>query len=234
MFEKEHGIIVACDVEFEKLHEILENTYSIEGIVGYKIGANLAIEYGLKNVVKEIKKYGLPVIYDHQKAGTDIPRMAEPFSKACKNSGISGVIIFPQAGPESEVAFIEAIRKNGMVPMVGGEMTHQAYLVEDGGFIRDDAPAAMYDIAAKNGVEYFILPGNKIEAIKKYHLQIVSTINEPKYCMPGIGRQGGSIENVFSILRGYSAYAIIGSSIYEADDIEKAAKKFAMEAMKFE
>ncbi|KAA0003264.1 MAG: hypothetical protein FE044_01745 [Thermoplasmata archaeon] len=234
MFEKNHGIIIACDVSIDKLEELVEKTYGIEGVVGYKIGANLAIEHGLREIAGKIKKYGLPVIYDHQKAGTDIPRMAEPFAKACKNSGIDSVIIFPQAGPKSELAFIEAIKNNGMIPMVGGEMTHEAYLIEDGGFIKDDAPSMMYEIAAKNNVEYFIIPGNKTEAIKKYHLLLTNMINEPKYCMPGIGRQGGEIEKVFSILRGYNAYAIIGSAIYGSDDIEKAARKFAKEAMEFE
>jgi len=234
MFEREHGIIVACDVAIEKLEELVEKTYGIEGIVGYKIGANLAIEYGLKNIANEIKKYGLPIIYDHQKAGTDIPRVGEIFAKACKSAGMNAVIIFPQAGPNSEVAFIEAIKKYGMTPMVGGEMTHEAYLMEDGGFIRDDAPGEIYQIAVRNGVDYFILPGNKEEAIKKYHLLIANMMNEPKYCMPGIGKQGGEIERAFSILRGYNAYAIIGSSIYNSRDIEKSAKKFAEEAMKFE
>jgi len=234
MFERNHGIIVACDVPVDKLDELLEKTYGIEGVVGYKIGANLAIEHGLKAIVKKIKKYGLPVIYDHQKAGTDIPRMAKPFAKACKNSGVDSVIIFPQAGPKSEVAFIEAIKENGMIPMVGGEMTHEAYLMEDGGFIKDDAPAEMYEIAAKNGVDYFIIPGNKTEAIKKYHLLLTNIINEPKYCMPGIGKQGGEIEKAFLILRGYNAYAIIGSAIYGSESIEEAAKKFAKEAMEFE
>jgi len=92
----------------------------------------------------------------------------------------------------------------------------------------------MYEIAAKNGVDYFIIPGNKTEAIKKYHLLLTNIINEPKYCMPGIGKQGGEIEKAFSILRGYNAYAIIGSAIYGSESIEEAAKKFAKEAMEFE
>jgi len=235
MFEREHGVIVACDVvEMERLEALVESTYGIEGIVGYKLGANLAIEYGLKEIVGFIKKYGLPVIYDHQKAGTDIPRMGDIFAEACKNASIDGVIIFPQAGPSTEKAFIDAIRKRNMHVMVGGEMTHEAYLVEDGGFIIDTAPSTIYEIAAKNGAEYFILPGNKPEAIKKYHMLITGIINEPKYAMPGIGRQGGEIEKTFSILRGYSAYAIVGSAIYKSEDMEKAARRFAQEAMKFE
>ncbi len=35
MFEREHGIIIACDVEnIEKLKELVEKTYGIDGIVG--------------------------------------------------------------------------------------------------------------------------------------------------------------------------------------------------------
>ena len=234
MFEREHGIIVACDVDdMEALKELYNVTHDIEGIVGYKIGANLALQYGLKNIMEEVD-FSLPVIYDHQKAGTDIPRMGEKFAKACKKAGMKGIIIFPQAGPESEKAFIDAIFANEMVPMVGGEMTHAAYLAEEGGFLMDDAPARIYEIAAKKGVEYFILPGNREEAMRRYHLMLTSMINEPKYCMPGIGTQGGSITKAFSILRGCSAYAIIGSAIYKSKDIAKAAKDFAKEAMEFE
>ncbi|MEM1513310.1 MAG: hypothetical protein QXW78_03410 [Candidatus Thermoplasmatota archaeon] len=234
MFEKRHGVIIACDVEdIQKLKELVEKTYGIEGIVGYKIGANLALKYGLKNIMEEID-FHLPVIYDHQKAGTDIPQIADKFAKACQQAGVKGVIIFPQAGPKSEEAFIDAIFANEMVPMVGGEMTHEKYLYEEGGFIIDSAPSRIYEIAAKKKVEYFILPGNKEEAIKKYHMIIASMINEPKYCMPGIGRQGGEIKKAFSLLLGYSSYAIVGSSIYDSNNIEKSAKFFAKEAMEFE
>jgi len=234
MFEREHGIIVACDVDdMEALKELYNVTHDIEGIVGYKIGANLALQYGLKNIMEEVD-FSLPVIYDHQKAGTDIPRMGEKFAKACKKAGMKGIIIFPQAGPESEKAFIDAIFANEMVPMVGGEMTHTAYLAEEGGFLMDNAPARIYEIAAKKGVEYFILPGNREEAMRRYHLMLTSMINEPKYCMPGIGTQGGSITKAFSILRGCPAYAIIGSAIYKSKDIAKAAKDFAREVMEFE
>lgn len=234
MFEREHGIIVACDVEnIEKLRYLVEKTYGIEGIVGYKIGANLALQYGLKKIMEEID-FSLPVIYDHQKAGTDIPYIAEKFALACKSAGIKGVIIFPQAGPESEKAFIDELMKQELLPMVGGEMTHACYLAEDGGFLLDSAPARIYEIAARKGVEYFILPGNKEEAIKRYHLLLTGLINEPKYCMPGIGRQGGEIRKTFAILRGYPAYAIVGSSIYKSKDMTEAAKNFAKEAMEFE
>ncbi len=74
MFEKGHGVIIACDVDdINILRDLVRSTCDIEGIVGYKIGANLALKYGLKHLTDDID-FHLPVIYDHQKAGTDIPR----------------------------------------------------------------------------------------------------------------------------------------------------------------
>lgn len=234
MFEKDHGVIIACDVDdINTLRDLVRSTCDIEGIVGYKIGANLALKYGLKHLTDDID-FHLPIIYDHQKAGTDIPRMGETFARACKESGLSGVIIFPQAGPKSEDAFIDAILNNGLVPFVGGEMTHEQYLASDGGYIKDEAPARIYEIAARKHVNFFVVPGNKPEAIKQHHLLLISMINEPKYCMPGIGTQGGSITDAFMILRGYAAYAIIGSAIYKSHDMSRAAHAFAKEAMSFE
>jgi orotidine-5'-phosphate decarboxylase len=92
----------------------------------------------------------------------------------------------------------------------------------------------MYERAAQKGVTHFIVPGNKIEAIKRYHILLTGLINEPRYCMPGIGTQGGAIEDAFAVLRGYPAYAIVGSAIYESSDITRAARRFAQEAMRFE
>lgn len=236
LFEREHGIIIACDVfSIQKFEELVEKTCCIEGVVGYKIGAILGLTYGLKKLTSIIKEHcSLPIIYDHQKAGTDIPQMAEKFAKTCSNAGIKGFIIFPQAGPKTEEAFIDAILKENMIPLVGGEMTHPAYIEKDGGFIKNDSPEEMYRIGAKEGVEYFILPGNKEDAIKKYHFILSSMMEKPKYCMPGIGRQGGEIDKAFSLLKGFPAYAIIGSSIYSSHDIEKATKEFCKQALKFE
>lgn len=236
LFEREHGIIVACDVlSIQKFEELVKKTCHIKGVVGYKVGAILGLTYGLKELTSVIKENcSHPTIYDHQKAATDIPQMAEKFAKACSNAGIKGFIIFPQAGPKTEEAFIDAILKENMVPLVGGEMTHPAYSEKEGGFIRDGAPEEMYRIGAKKGAEYFILPGNRGDAIKKYHAFLSAMIKKPKYCMPGIGRQGGEIEKAFSLLRGFPAYAIIGSSIYKSEDIEKATKVFCKEALKFE
>ena len=57
MFETDHGIIVACDVKtLEELKNLVEATAPVNGIVGYKIGFILGLNYGLRNVVEAIKE----------------------------------------------------------------------------------------------------------------------------------------------------------------------------------
>ena len=235
LFDLEYGVMVACDVDtIEKFRSIIKETSSVEGIVGYKIGFSLGLTYGLARLTKIAKEYSdLPVIYDHQKAGTDIPQMGKVFAEVCHKGGVTGVIVFPQAGPETEKAFIAALFEKGLVPLVGGEMTHPGYLASEKGYIREDAPQDMYRLAATTGVTYFIIPGNKPHIITKYHDLISGLTTEAKYCMPGIGRQGGDITSTFKAVPGSSAYAIIGSAIYAQPDIHKAAKEYCKEALNF-
>ncbi len=233
LFHRKRGVIPACDVtDLKTLRKLIEATYDIEGIVGYKLGALLGLTYGLPQVVRIVTEYtDLPVIYDHQKAGTDIPQMSEKFASVCADAGIKGVIIFPQAGPQTEAAFIDALSEKKLTPMVGGEMTHPQYLAEEGGFIRDNAPEEMYTIAAEKGVEHFVVPGTKPTVIKHYHKLLSGMVKEPKYSMPGIGKQGGDIRSAFESLEGAPAYAIVGRGIYEHEDIAAAARRFCDEAL---
>ena len=233
LFSSKHGVIVACDVKTkDELNKLVKSTADVDGIVGYKVGFILGLKYGLRTVVKTVKKHtDLPVIYDHQKAGTDIPEMGLEFATICKDSGIEGVIIFPQSGPETETAFIKALKDTGLTPLVGGEMTHPRYLEKDGGFIRNNAPEEMYVNGAKSGAEFFIVPGNKPDQISNYARLLRGIIPQPKFCMPGIGRQGGDIESAFKATGGLPAYAIIGSAIYKSPDVRKSAEDFGRMAL---
>jgi len=226
-----HGVIVAADVTtIDKLQNLAEISSQVEEVVGIKIGFSLALRYGLSLLVKAIRdKCTLPVIYDHQKAGTDIPQMGKALADCCIEAGITGVIIFPQAGPKTLESFVRAISEKDMVPIVGLVMTHSAYLVSEGGFIADDAPERICEIALENGVRHFVLPGTKTELISKY---IAGPLLKEKPCkilMPGIGSQGGEIAKAFSAAEGHHCFAIIGSAIYASSDPLKAAKIFASE-----
>ena len=219
------SIIPSCDVDsIEKLKELVKSTCSVRNVGAYKFGFELAIPFGMEKVVKTIKKItNLPIIYDHQKAGTDIPEMGEKFMKACKM--VDAVIIFPQAGPETEAAWIKAAQQSKMPIIVGGEMTHAAYLKEAGGFLDDDAPKRMYEIAASMGVNDFVIPGNKFEKSMQYVEIIKNKIKNPVFYSPGLIMQGGNISDLAKKLESW--HAIVGRAIYEAKDMRKAAEELA-------
>ena len=221
------SIIPSCDVgSLEKLSRLVKATCSVKGVGAYKIGFELVIPFGMKAVVTTIKKYTrLPIIYDHQKAGTDIPEMGSKFMNACKLA--DAVILFPQAGPETEAAWIKAAQQAKMNIIIGGEMTHQAFLKEAGGFIDDNAPKRMYEIAASMGVTDFVIPGNKPEKSMEYVNLIKKKIKNPVFYSPGLITQGGSISDLAKKLDSW--HAIVGRAIYEAKDMKKACKELAKE-----
>ncbi len=233
-FGRERGVIPACDVSsLKQLKELVQLTCEVDGVVGYKVGFSLALRYGLKRVVETVREYSdLPVVYDHQKAGTDIPRMAEGFAEVCSEASLDGVIIFPLAGPETLKSFVEELVKHGLKPFVGAEMTHPKYLGSEGGFIIDEALERIYVVAAELGVDCFVVPGNKPGRISFYVKLLSGIVKKPVFCLPGIGKQGGDIVSAFKSTVNFPSYAIIGSAIYGAENIKEAAENFCMEALR--
>jgi len=75
LIEQQKSVIPACDVaELEKLEELATATADVPGIGALKVGLELVIPFGLKQVVQTVRKHSqMPIIYDHQKGGTDIP-----------------------------------------------------------------------------------------------------------------------------------------------------------------
>lgn len=236
LFNLRHGVIVAADVKtLDDLLKLTDETTGVDGIVGYKVGFLLGLRHGLPYVVGVLRSHtDKTIIYDHQKAGTDIPEMGPEFAGLMLEAGANGAIIFPEAGPVTEESFIKSLNDVGgvgVVPIVGGEMTHKGYLAKEGGFIRDDAPILMYQIGAENGARHFIVPGNRPEKIRLY-TELLSKY-DPVFGFPGIGRQGGDIRSAFEACGKFSSYGIIGSGIYRPKEgtIRDAAKRFADEAL---
>ena len=228
MFERNNGIIIACDVEtIEELRSLVEIARDSSVVVGYKVGFSLALRFGLPTVVTEVKDLtAAPVIYDHQKAGTDIPQMGQPFAACCADSGVDGVIVFPQAGPETMRSFLQAIGERGMTPIVGGVMTHPKYLQSDGGYLADTAPESIYATGLELGVSHFVLPGNKPEMMQRYAAGVFAAAHTVSLLMPGIGRQGGKVAEAFRAARPHRSYAIVGTTIYGAADPQSALADF--------
>lgn len=228
LIKSKKSIIVACDVEdLNILKKLVKDTCSVKGIGAYKIGFELALKFGIPNVVKEIRKLTkLPIIYDHQKAATDIPDTAEKFMKAVK--GVDSVILFPMSGPNVEEAWINAAQKAKLHVIVGGEMTHPGYLKEDGGFIASEAPKRIYQIASSHGVTDFVVPGNKPDKIKMYREFLESRGIKPIFYSPGFIAQGGKLGEGAEAA-GDNFHAIVGRAIYDSKNIKEAAEKLVKE-----
>lgn len=224
IIQRDRSVIPACDVEtIEEFEELVEATAKVEGIGGYKVGSELALGYGLPRVMETIRKHtDKPVIYDHQKAGTDIPDTGKNFARVCKKAGVDAVILFPQSGPETERAWIYQALEAGLKVIVGGRMTHPAYSVSEGGFITDEGALEMYRIAARAGINNFVVPGNKPDVIKQVRELVESEVGPSDYFGPGLIAQGGKIEDAVKVA-GPRFHGIVGRGITEAKDKYTAA-----------
>jgi len=249
-FEHKYGVIVACDVtSLDELENLVEETHGVEGITGYKIGKLLGLRFGLRDVSETIRKFtDKPIIYDHQKAGTDIPYIGGKYAELLDELDVDAGIIFPQAGPETEEAYVEALIEKGVEPIVGGEMTHPGYLEKEGGYLRNNAPEEMYRKGAEAGAKTFVVPGNRKDALRKWTELISKKVDDPILTSPGFGRQGGDVKEGIEVVRKANKdagfQAIIGSGIYKqpvSEDAkypsfkspEKAAKFFAKQALEY-
>jgi orotidine-5'-phosphate decarboxylase len=231
IIKQSKSVIPACDVaSLGELETLVKTVDSVRGIGGYKIGFSLALPYGLPAVVKAIRKHSKkPIIYDHQKAATDIPDTGAQFAHACKAAGVDAVILFPQAGPETLKAWVKQCQDSKLKVIVGGEMTHPAYLVKDGGFLADDAPRKIYELAASLGVTDFVVPGNKPERIREYRAVVERAgCATPVFYSPGLVTQGGDVTEGAKAA-GERWHAIIGRALYGAGDA--AAMRAAAEKL---
>ncbi len=226
---QQKSIIPACNVSFDLYERIVKETADLECIGAYYIGFELGLSNGLPKVVELTRKYSSkPIIYDHQKAGTDIPDTGRNFARIMKNAAIDAVIFFPQSGPETERAWIEAAMEQDLGVIIGGLMTHSKYLRSESGYIADEAIIEMYLTAAELGVTNFVVPGTRPDDVKRIREMLEQGGVSPTLYIPGLVTQGGSLSDVARVA-GNNWHAIIGRAIYQAEDMRKAVLELARE-----
>lgn len=220
IISQDRSIIPACDVSLDLYKRILNETSDLDSISAYKIGFVLGLSYGLPQIVELTKNYtGKPLIYDHQKGGTDTPDLGKSFAKTIKAAGIDAVILVPQAGPDTERVWIESALEEGLGVIVGGMMTHHRYTQSRGGYIANDAVMKIYRNAARLGISDFVVPMNKPETMLMIKDELESMGINPTFYMPGFSSQ---INNIPSYA-GNKWHAIIGRSLYQSSNIRKTA-----------
>lgn len=226
------SIIVACDVaSINEFGKLVQKTAPVLGISAYKIGLELTLQYGLPNLTQLVKFHSnAKIIYDHQKAGNDIPEMGARFAKVCAESKVDGVILFPFAGPKTQESWIKACQDKGMKVLVGGHMTHENFSEDEDGYIRWNTPFRIYSLAARLGITDFVVPGNKPELVQQYRDSLHGCLahdstQKSKITLysPGFIQQGGEISEMAKVA-GKRWHAIVGRAIYRAKDIRAAAE----------
>jgi len=223
----DRSIIPACDVGKDRYEEIIRETHHIPQVGAYKISAALALSVGLPTVVKIARSYtDKPLIYDHQKAGTDIPDTGKEFAATLKKCGIDAMILFPLAGPATQTAWIRSAQEVDLPIIVGGHMTHERFRVSEGGYIADEAIITMYSNSAALNVTNYIVPGNKPQVIQEIRKLLSANRIDPVFYAPGFISQGGSISEAASVAGPYW-HAIVGRAIYEAHDIRSVTLSLA-------
>jgi orotidine-5'-phosphate decarboxylase len=235
IIEYDHSIILACDVRsLPQFEELIKQTHGIEGIGAYKVGSIMTIHYGLPLLIEKIREVAdLPVIYDHQKAMTDIHDLGKDFAITVKEAGADALIGFPESGPTTEEVWIKACKDIGLEVIIGGEMTHPRYKKSEGGYIADECLDEMYALGARLGVNNFVVPGNKADRVSHYRTLLEPIVNESlTFYAPGFVAQGGIITDVAKAAGGISWHAIVGRAVYEAKDIRAAAREMTSQLFK--
>ena len=209
-------LIPALDTnDLKKIELLVQEVDASPLIYGYKIGFIAGLTFGLKKVVETIRYYSQkPIIYDHQKAATDIPDMGGKFAALMKDNGIDEVILFPQAGPATLEAWVKALQEAQRTVIVGGIMTHPKYRISEGGYLDDKAILDIYTRAYGLGVKRFVVPLTKPQAVK----EIFMALNQPDdaiFYSPGFGKQGGDPRQ-FDFLQTH--YLIVGRALLNAED----------------
>jgi orotidine-5'-phosphate decarboxylase len=232
-FRTRHGVIVALDAEtVDDCKRTIDLTTAVDGVVGYKLGMTMALNLGLAEAVRQLRTHtDLPLLYDHQKAGPDVFDMAAKFVALCAKAKVDGLILFPLAGPRAVEGFVGESLKQGILPLVGGDLPFPDYNMSGGGYVADDALERIIDKAVEVGANHFVVPGNTTEKLGHHSARLKSKLRAPVFIVPGIGPLGGKIGDLVRAAGGCSVYGVVGRAVYGAPDQAAAARALVDEAM---
>ena len=225
------GIVIALDADtVDESKRVVELTSGIDGVAGYKFGLTLVLRLGLAETVRQLRSAtDLPLLYDHQKAGPDVPDMAGKFCAICHDAGVDGLILFPTAGPRAVDGFAgEAILRR-MLPIVGGDLPLADYNAGGGGYVVDNALDLIFARALALGADHFVVPGNTTAKLEHHAAQLRTRLEMPTFLVPGIGPLGGTFSSVVKAAAGVRVFAVVGRAVYAAKDPADAARRLVDE-----
>jgi orotidine-5'-phosphate decarboxylase len=231
LIEQPQTIIAALDAEtYDANLDVVCAVQKVPLVSGFKVGFGLGLQ-GLRQMnalIRSASGTDTTIIYDQQKAGTDIPETGILFAKMVKKAGCDAAILFPQAGPATQRAWTQACLSENLRPIIGLAMTHAEYFVSEGGYISDDAPERAFRLACSQGVRDFVVPGTKLTWVKKLRAILIEELGDGNFDLyaPGFISQGGDITECGKAA-GSRFHAIVGSALYKQKG--RAAMRLAAE-----
>jgi orotidine-5'-phosphate decarboxylase len=231
LIHQKRSIIPALDTNLITAEKIVRETASSKWLGAYKVGFYLAMTQGLPKVVEMIRSYSTkPIIYDHQKAGNDIPDTGELFVSACMESGIDSAILFPFTGPVTEETWIKAAQNKNFNIMVGAWMTHAGFEESAGGNLSPEEILTIYSRASDLGVTEFVVPGTKLAALRLIHqlLQSKAPTANLSFYTPGIQTQGGSIAEILKLIP-ENIHFIVGRALVTSNNIGQTFEQLGLQ-----
>jgi orotidine-5'-phosphate decarboxylase len=205
--------------EFEPIVQQLGGT----GLGAVKLGFQVGYGIGLPRAVSMVREADseLPIIFDHQKAGNDIPDTGKNFAKVMEYAGVDAAILFPFTGDDVEERWIQELQEREIGVIVGAEMTHKGITSR----IREGAFTEIFMQAFEHGVHDFVVPGNKPERVAHWRTLLDKEIGPGNYDLyaPGFVAQGGEISEAGAVA-GPRFHAIVGRGIHGAEDPAAAVR----------
>ncbi len=225
------GIVIALDADtVDESKRVVELTSGLDGVAGYKFGLTLVLRLGLAETVRQLRSAtDLPLLYDHQKAGPDVPDMAAKFSTICHAAGVDGLILFPTAGPRAVDGFVGEAMQRRMLPIVGGDLPLADYNASGDGYVIDNALDLIFERALALGADHFVVPGNTTAKLTHHAEKLRSRLEMPTFLVPGIGPLGGTFGSVVKAAAGARVFAVVGRAVYADKDPAAAARRLVDE-----
>ena len=204
-----NNIILAMDLmdlyEAERVCESIN-----EYIDTIKIGYPLTLAEGLSTIGFFKDNFDYKVICDYKVA--DIPATNEKIANQTFNAGADAIICHGFVGPDSVEACKISAEEHGTDVFLLTEMSHPGAVK----FLQKDADE-IARMGVKMGIDNYVAPSTRLDRLS----QIREIVGKEAFIIsPGVGTQGGDPKETLR----YSNALIIGRSIYNAEDPQKATK----------
>ncbi|XRO77287.1 orotidine-5'-phosphate decarboxylase [Methanocaldococcus sp. 10A] len=204
-------LMLALDVLYKG--DALKITEEVKDYVdAIKVGYPLVLSAGIE-IIEKIKKIcNKEVICDFKVA--DIPSTNEKIAKIALKYA-DGIIVHGFVGEDSVKAVQDVAKKLNKKVIMVTEMSHP-------GAVQFLQPIAdkLAEMAKKLKVDAIVAPSTRPERLKE-----IKEIAELPVITPGVGAQGGKVEDIINILD-ENDYVIVGRAIYQSKNPKEEAKKF--------